>query len=94
MIRIREILDPDLRRRIVEVLADRRGCSSAAIPDWFELDDADFVDLLNDLKEAGEDSEMNPRMIRECGGVQPPAYEHITQSGYGPYPAARRIIFS
>jgi hypothetical protein len=51
MIRIREILDPDLRRRIVEALANRRGCSVASIPAWFELDDADYVDLLNDLKE-------------------------------------------
>lgn len=50
MIRIREILDPDLRRKIVEALADRRGMSPAAIPDWFELDDADFVDLLNDIR--------------------------------------------
>jgi hypothetical protein len=65
MIRIREILDPDLRRRILEALAERRGCSPAAIPEWFELDDADFVDLLNDLKEAGEegrDSLHDPRM--------------------------------
>ena len=30
--------------------AERRGMSVAAIPDWFELDDADYVDLLNDLK--------------------------------------------
>jgi hypothetical protein len=51
MIRIREIIDPDLRNRILEALAKRRDCSTAAIPDWFELDDADFVDLLNDLKE-------------------------------------------
>jgi len=50
MIRIREITDPDLRQRIVAALAARRGCSVATIPDWFELDDADFVDLLNDLK--------------------------------------------
>ena len=65
MVRIREILDPDLRRQIVEALADRRGCSPAAIPEWFELDDADFVDLLNDLKEAdeeGRDSLHDPRM--------------------------------
>ncbi len=52
MVRLREILDPELKRQIVQALADRRGCSSAAIPDWFELDDADYVDLLNDLKEA------------------------------------------
>jgi len=53
MIRIREIVDPELRRKIIEALAQRRGCAAAAIPDWFELDDLDFVDLLNDLR--GED---------------------------------------
>jgi hypothetical protein len=51
MIRIREIADPDLKRKIIEALAERRGMSPAAIPEWFELDDADFVDLLNDLKD-------------------------------------------
>lgn len=51
MIRIREILDPDLRRKIIAALADRRGCAPAAIPDWFELDDLDFVDLLDDLRD-------------------------------------------
>ena len=51
MIRIREIADPELRARIVAALAERRGMSVAAIPEWFELDDADYVDLLNDLKE-------------------------------------------
>ena len=64
MIRIREIVDPELRRRIVDVLADRRGCSSAAIPEWFELDDTDFVDLLNDLKSQDDagDYRYDPRM--------------------------------
>ena len=65
MIRIREIADPELRRRIVDALAERRGMSAAAIPDWFELDDLDYVDLLNDLKEAesGEDESLHdPRM--------------------------------
>lgn len=63
MIRIREILDPELRKRIVAVLADQRGCSIAAIPDWFELDDADYVDLLNELKTpATTDPEYDPRM--------------------------------
>ncbi len=63
MVRIRHILDPDLRARIVAALAERRGCSTAAIPEWFELDDADYVDLLNDLKEKeqpGEDRD-DPR---------------------------------
>jgi hypothetical protein len=64
MIRIREIIDPELRRRILAVLADRRGCSIAAIPDWFELDDADFVDLLNDLESQDDagDYRYEPRM--------------------------------
>jgi hypothetical protein len=53
MIRIREILDPELRQRIVAALSERRGCAPAGIPEWFELDDADFVDLLNDLQESG-----------------------------------------
>jgi hypothetical protein len=51
MIRIREIVDPELRKRIVAALAENRGCSVAAIPDWYELDDADYVDLLNQIKE-------------------------------------------
>src|SRR3954468_15625482 len=65
MIRIREILDPELRAKIVTALADRRGCSPAAIPEWFELDDADFVDLLNELKgedDDAHDSLHDPRM--------------------------------
>jgi len=55
MIRIREILDPELRRKVVEALAEMRGCSMAGIPDWFELDDADFVDLLNVIRGEGEE---------------------------------------
>jgi hypothetical protein len=65
MVRIREILDPDLRRRVLEALAERRGCAAGAIPEWFELDDADYVDLLNDLKEkesGGEIEKDDPRM--------------------------------
>lgn len=63
MIRIREITDPDLRARIVAALAERRGMSPAAIPNWFELDDADFVDLLNDLQYPSEDNQRpDPRM--------------------------------
>jgi hypothetical protein len=62
MIRIREILDPDLRQKIMEKLAERRGCSIASIPDWFELDDADYVDLLNDLKPDHEFDRNDPRM--------------------------------
>ena len=62
MVRIREIIDPELRRRIIAALAQRRGCSPAAIPDWFELDDLDLVDLLNDLNDADQDEGHDPRM--------------------------------
>jgi hypothetical protein len=64
MIRIREIVDPELRTKIVAALADRRGCSVASIPEWFELDDADFVDLLQDLDAANADVDVedDPRM--------------------------------
>jgi hypothetical protein len=51
MIRIREITDPELREKIRQKLAEARGMSAAAVPDWFELDDLDFVDLLNQLKQ-------------------------------------------
>ena len=57
MIRIREIQAPELRQKILVKLAERRGCTVAAIPEWFELDDADYVDLLNDLKETDSDIE-------------------------------------
>ena len=64
MIRIREIADPELRRRVVGALAERRGCAASAIPEWFELDDLDFVDLLNDLRDEGREGEPDhdPRM--------------------------------
>ena len=64
MICIREIVDPDLRARITAALAERRGMAAAAVPDWFELDDADFVDLLNDLREDDprKDDLHDPRM--------------------------------
>ena len=63
MIRIREIADPDLQRRVVEKLADARGLSPAAVPDWYELDDADFVDLLNAIRDDETDPDgRDPRM--------------------------------
>ena len=63
MIRIREIDDPELRQKIVAALAERRGMAAAAVPDWFELDDLDFVDLLNDIRdnEAGENEAIDSR---------------------------------
>jgi hypothetical protein len=61
MIRIREIADPELKQKIIVALADRRGMSPAAIPEWFELDDADYVDLLNDLKPPTQEDYDDPR---------------------------------
>jgi hypothetical protein len=61
MIRIREISDPELKQRVIVALAERRGMSPAAIPEWFELDDADFVDLLNDLRPPTEEDFNDPR---------------------------------
>ena len=61
MIRIREIVDPELKQRVVAALAERRGCSVAAIPEWYELDDLDYVDLLNDLKGDEGDGAEDPR---------------------------------
>lgn len=63
MIRVREIVDPDLKRKVLEKLAERRGLAAGAIPEWFELDDADYVDLLNDIKQdESPDQDDDPRM--------------------------------
>ena len=51
MIRIREIVDDELRARVIAALAERRGLAVAAVPGWYELDDMDYVDLLNDIRE-------------------------------------------
>ncbi len=54
MIRIRHIHDPELKAKVIAALAERRGMSPAMIPEWFELDDADYVDLLNDIRDEEE----------------------------------------
>ncbi len=59
MIRIRHITDPDLKRRIVEKLAEWRGLPASQFPEWYELDDADFVDLLNAI-EAEDRADLEP----------------------------------
>ena len=64
MIRIREIDDPTLKEKVIAKLAEWRGMSPAMVPEWFELDDADFVDILHaiDEDEAGEGDDYDPRM--------------------------------
>lgn len=54
MVRLRYITDPDHRERVRAAIATRRGCAVSAIPDWFELDDHDYVDILMQIRE--EDS--------------------------------------
>ena len=57
-VRIREILDPDLKAKVLLALAERRGLPANAIPEWFELDEADYVDLLNDIRGDNEDDDL------------------------------------
>jgi hypothetical protein len=61
MIRIAHVSDPELKAKVIAALAERRGMSPASIPEWFELDDADFVDLLNDLQDESTERD-EPRM--------------------------------
>jgi len=67
MIRIREISDPDLKARVIAKLAEWRGLAESQVPEWFELDDADFTDLLMELRADEEsavrdDYDYDPRM--------------------------------
>ena len=64
MIRLREINDPELREKVRAALAERRGMTVGAIPDWWELDDMDYVDLLNEIRDAENprSDEDDPRM--------------------------------
>ncbi len=52
MIRIRHITDPELKAKVVAKLCEWRGL--AEIPEWFELDDHDYVDVLQAIKEDEE----------------------------------------
>ena len=50
MVRIQHIADPDLREQVRAKLAEWRGSTPAQIPDWFELDDGDYSELLIELR--------------------------------------------
>jgi len=63
MIRIAHIVDPELKAKVVAALAERRGMMPGSIPEWFELDEADFVDLLNDIRDdSALEDDNEPRM--------------------------------
>ncbi|MCC6240548.1 MAG: hypothetical protein IT448_09650 [Phycisphaerales bacterium] len=59
MIRIRHITDPELKQLVLEKLAERRGMTVGQIPEWFELDDADYSDILIELR-AQEPQDIEP----------------------------------
>lgn len=70
MIRVRHILDEELRRKVCEVLAEWRGFpgGAAGVPEWFELDEADYVDVLNEIRrreEGGGEEDEDKRDCRE-----------------------------
>jgi len=48
MIRIRHIEDPELKEKVIAKLREWRGIT---VPEWFEMDDADYVDILQAIKE-------------------------------------------
>lgn len=50
MIRLREIDDEKLRERVRQKIAESRGMLPSEIADWWELDDADFSEILIDLR--------------------------------------------
>ena len=50
MIRLREIDDEQLRERVRQKIADTRGMLAGEIADWWELDDADFSEILIELR--------------------------------------------
>jgi hypothetical protein len=52
MIRLRYISDPDLRERIRAIIAEARGMSPSQIGDWWELDDAEYSEILIRLNHA------------------------------------------
>ncbi len=61
MIRLLHIDDPQLRERVRAKIAESRDMSPADIADWWELDDADFSDILIALRweDEGHSDETN-----------------------------------
>ncbi|MGC4032298.1 MAG: hypothetical protein QM754_11315 [Tepidisphaeraceae bacterium] len=50
MVRIYHIADPLLREKVLAKLAEWRGSTPAQIPEWFELDDGDYSELLIEIR--------------------------------------------
>lgn len=56
MIRLREIDDEVLRERVRAKIAEQRDMPAAAVPDWFELDDADLSEILIEMGHANDET--------------------------------------
>lgn len=54
MIRLLHIDDPQLRERVRAKIAEGREMDAAHIPDWWEMDDADFSAILIELRHEDE----------------------------------------
>jgi hypothetical protein len=50
MIRLLHIDDLKLRERVRQKIADARGMLPSEIADWWEMDDADFSEILIELR--------------------------------------------
>jgi len=64
MVRIREILDLELKAAVIAKIEAWRGMPAGSVPEWFELDDADFSDILIAIREdeQGAQDDYDPRM--------------------------------
>ncbi len=62
MIRIRHISDPELKAKVIAKLLEWRGIT---VPEWFEMDDHDYVDILQAIKEDEEPGDQKHRDSRE-----------------------------
>ena len=58
MVRIREILDADLKAKVLRKLGEWRGTDPGTIPEWFELDDGDYSEILIAIRQ-DEDGEID-----------------------------------
>ena len=66
MVRIHHITDPFLREKVLAKLAEWRGTTPAQIPEWFELDDGDYSELLIEIHADEENGQGRNRF--ENGG--------------------------
>lgn len=60
MIRIDQIIDPVLQKRVIEALARKQGMQPEDIPHWYEMDDADYSQLLLELNEPTDVQPLEP----------------------------------